>query len=187
MKFGDPYDRLVDDLPAAGYTPFRNLLRDHIATTWTLRPGDMLRGEPVLERHNHSILSTAHETGIDPRRMRKLLVEARCAQPSGEENEDAWQRFNAKASMSFLVSLNQYVSAIDLLEGLWLGPLQEQYDRQHQKRRPASQPKGILKRKHASLGCDLRQYLRRPFGEARFRPRGRDRPAHRDYRGHACG
>lgn len=117
-KFGDLYDRLAHDLTGEDYRPFRDLLRDHIATTWPLGPGDELMGEPVLERRVHSVLTAARDTGIDARRMRKLLAEAGWVRPAGEGREDAWELFDAVAAAPFLRSLGEGVSALELQERL---------------------------------------------------------------------
>ncbi|WP_369127707.1 TniQ family protein [Rhodovulum sulfidophilum] len=64
-KYGALYDRLAFDLLGEAYAPFRELLRDHIASTWPLGPGDDLMGEPVLERKVHSVRTAARELGMD--------------------------------------------------------------------------------------------------------------------------
>ncbi len=125
-KFGDLYDRLAHDLTGEDYRPFRNLLRDHIATTWPLGPGDELMGEPVLERRVHSVLTAARDTGIDARRMRKLLAEAGWVRPAGEGREDAWELFDAVAAAPFLRSLGEGISALELQERL--GISRSQFD-----------------------------------------------------------
>lgn len=117
-KFGDLYDRLAHDLTDEDYRPFRDLLRDHIATTWPLGPGDELMGEPIQERRVHSVLTAARDTGIDPRRLRKLLAEADLIQPAGEGRPDAWELFDAVAAAPFLRSLGAGVSAMELQEKL---------------------------------------------------------------------
>lgn len=117
-KFGDLYDRLAHDLLSDDYRPFRALLRDHIATTWPLGPGDELMGEPVLERRMHSVLTASRETGIDQRRLRKLLASAGWVRAAGEDPDDAWELFDAVASTPFLRSLSAGVSALELQKQL---------------------------------------------------------------------
>jgi hypothetical protein len=117
-KFGDLYDRLAHDLLSDDYRPFRTLLRDHIAATWPLGPGDELMGEPVLERRMHSVLTASRETGIDQRRLRKLLASAEWVRPAGEDRDDTWELFDAVASTPFLRSLSAGVSALELQEQL---------------------------------------------------------------------
>lgn len=113
-KFGDLYDRLAHDLTSDEYRPFRNLLRDHIAETWPLGPGDELMGEPVNARRLHSVRTASQATGVDARRLRKLLSEAGWVKPAGEGREDAWELFDAVAAEPFLRSLATCVSALDL-------------------------------------------------------------------------
>lgn len=117
-KFGDLYDRLAFDLTSADYAPFRELLRDHIATTWPLGPGDELMGEPVLKRRVHSVLTAARELGMDSRRLRKLLAEAGLVRPSGEGRPDAWELFDVANAAMFLSGINALVSAQELQKAL---------------------------------------------------------------------
>jgi hypothetical protein len=117
-KFGDLYDRLAHDLLSEDYEAFRSLLRDHIATTWPLGPGDELMGEPVLERRMHSVLTASRATGVDQRRLRKLLAEAKWVLPVGEDRDDTWELFDAVAATPFLRSLADGVSALELQEQL---------------------------------------------------------------------
>lgn len=112
-KFGDLYDRLAHDLTSDDYKPFRDLLRDHIATTWPLGPGDEIMGEPVVERHLHSVLTASRETGIDSRRLRKLLAEAGWVRSKEQGRDDAWELFDARAAAPFLQSLQTAVSAAE--------------------------------------------------------------------------
>jgi hypothetical protein len=116
--FGDLYDRLAFDLMSEDYRPFRDLLRDHIATTWPLGPGDELMGEPVRGRRLHSILTAEKVTGIDARRLRKLLAEGGWVAPAGEGKPNAWELVDAEALEPFLASLRQKVSALDLQAAL---------------------------------------------------------------------
>lgn len=116
--FGDLYDRLAFDLTSENYRPFRELLRDHIASTWPLGPGDELMGEPVRERRHHSILTAQRATGIDARRLRKLLVEAGWLGSSDEGKPNAWALVESKAIEPFLKGLPQKVSAMDLQAAL---------------------------------------------------------------------
>ncbi|UWQ75811.1 TniQ family protein [Leisingera sp. M658] len=110
-KFGDLYDRLAFDLRSEEYSQFRAILRDHIATTWPLGPGDDLMGEPVLERRVHSVITASREVGMDPRRLRKLLVEAGYVQPREAGDKGKWEVFDAAAAKPFLDGLNSLKSA----------------------------------------------------------------------------
>ncbi len=116
--FGDLYDRLSFDLTGDEYRPFRELLRSHIVQTWPLGPGDDLMGEPITKRSVHSVLTAAQETGIDTRRMRKLLSEHGIVAPIGEGKPDSWELFDAHKAKDFLASLDHHVSAIGLQKAL---------------------------------------------------------------------
>ena len=117
-KFGALYDRLAFDLLGDEYATFRKLLHDHIAETWPLGPGDDLMGEPVLERKVHSVRTAAREIGMDPRRLRKLLVDLGIVRPPETGEEDQWELFDAKAAQPHLERLNTLVSAKDFQEAL---------------------------------------------------------------------
>ena len=117
-KYGALYDRLAFDLLGEAYAPFRELLRDHIASTWPLGPGDDLMGEPVLERKVHSVRTAARELGMDPRRLRKLLVDVDLVQPAETGRDDQWELFDAKAAQPHLDRINTLVSAKDFQEAL---------------------------------------------------------------------
>lgn len=117
-KFGDLYDRLAFDLTSATYAPFRALLRDHIATTWPLGPGDDLMGEPVLERKRHSVLTAAREIGMDSRRLRKLLVEKGVVCSIEEGRSDAWELFDAADAKPILEEIIALASATEFQQAL---------------------------------------------------------------------
>lgn len=116
-KYGVLYDRLSYDLTGDDYAPFRALLRDHILETWPLGPTDEVMGEPVLERRKHSVLTAAHEVGVDARLLRKLLADAGII---GREGDDRWDVFDADLTAPFLNSINRQVSALQLQEELSL-------------------------------------------------------------------
>ncbi|MDE4306342.1 TniQ family protein [Phaeobacter gallaeciensis] len=117
-KFGALYDRLAFDLKGEEYAPFRKLLRDHITATWPLGPGDDLMGEPVLERRVHSVRTAARELGMDPRRLRKLLVDVDLVRPIETGKDDQWELFDAKKAQPHLDRLNTLVSAKDFQSAL---------------------------------------------------------------------
>ncbi|OSP53531.1 hypothetical protein BV911_17525 [Pseudoruegeria sp. SK021] len=117
-KFGDLYERLAFDLPSDEYAPFRALLRDHIATTWPLGPGDDLMGEPVLERKVHSVRTAARELGMDSRRLRKLLVDAKLVRPRETGRDDQWELFDMASAQPYLDKIDTLVSAKDFQEAL---------------------------------------------------------------------
>lgn len=110
------YDRLSNDYAKdPDYAPFRKILRDHLIQTWPLGPGDELLGEPVQERRLHSVTSAAKETGVDPRRLRKLLIAAGLV-PERSDLPDAWSVFDAKAAAPILNNVTTLLSASEFWE-----------------------------------------------------------------------
>ncbi|WP_322889938.1 MULTISPECIES: TniQ family protein [unclassified Yoonia] len=107
------YDRLSHDyFDNPDYTAFRRILRDHMAATWPLGPGDELLGEPVHERRLHSVTTASQETGIDPRRLRKLLV-ASGILAEDCDLPDSWAVFEAAAASPILDDLTVLVPATE--------------------------------------------------------------------------
>ncbi len=119
------YDRLSRDyVDVPAYAPFRAILRDHLLETWPLNAGDDLLGEPVERRRLHSVRSASRETGIDPRRMRKMLEGAGML---NDDRPDAWAVFDADAAASLLDSLTTLLPAKSFAEGLCMS--RSQFDR----------------------------------------------------------
>lgn len=117
MKYGDLYDQLSHDLTGDEYAPYRSVIRDYILDTWPVGAADDVMGEPVIRRRKHSVLTAAHEIGMDPRRLRKLLAEAGII---NEDGDDRWDVFDADIAAPFLKSLNRHVSALELQSQLSL-------------------------------------------------------------------
>ncbi|MCR9110626.1 MAG: TniQ family protein [Rhodobacteraceae bacterium] len=103
------YDRLSrEHLHDPDFEPYRVLLRQHLMETWPLAVGDDLLGEPVTQRKLHSVQSAAEETGVDRRRLRKLLEAAGMIDA---DLPDAWAVFDAGEGTDILKSLVTYLSA----------------------------------------------------------------------------
>jgi hypothetical protein len=110
------YDRLsreYRDVPE--YRSFRDILGSHLRKTWPLGPGDDLVGEPVVERQLHSVRTAAQETGIDARRLRKMLEAAGLID---DQLPDAWAVFNASDAHELLSSLVEFITAKDFAESI---------------------------------------------------------------------
>ena len=90
------------------YEPFRKILRDHMLETWPLALGDDLLGEPVLKRQLHSVKSAAEMTGIDQRRLRKMLDAAGLIPDAQASRPDAWCVFESATPF-----LDQAVTLLD--------------------------------------------------------------------------
>lgn len=109
------YDRLAYDYKDhPDYAPYRDLLRDHIAATWPLGPGDELLGQPVTQRRLHSVRTAAQATGIDRRRLRKALAAANIVPEAGQGLGDAWEVFDAIAAEPVLAGLTELITAKDM-------------------------------------------------------------------------
>jgi hypothetical protein len=103
------YDRLAHDHRGdPAYEPFCAILRKHLLETWPLGVGDELMGEPVTERRLHSLQSAARETGVDPRRLRTMLISAGLLDDS---KSDAWATFDARAAADILTHLTELLPA----------------------------------------------------------------------------
>jgi hypothetical protein len=110
------YERLSHDYrDDPNYKPFRDILISHLLKTWPLAPGDDLLGEPVVERRIHSVTTAAQETGIDARRLRKMLEAAGLID---ETLPDNWAVFDAKEAQPLLDSMVTLVTAKDFIEGM---------------------------------------------------------------------
>jgi hypothetical protein len=118
------YDRFSHDYAEdPDFAPFREILAEHLLNTWPLGPGDELMGEPVTVRQLHSVVSAAEETGIDPRRLRKML---RASGLIDETLPDAWAVFSAKGAEHILAPLLEYMTSKDFAE--FLGMTRSQFD-----------------------------------------------------------
>lgn len=75
--FGNLFWKLSRDfLDDDAFAPFREILRTCILSHWPYAAGDVLLGEPVKERHLHSIVTAARETGISAFNLDAMLTEA---------------------------------------------------------------------------------------------------------------
>lgn len=118
------YERLSHDYATdVDFQPFRDILRSHILETWPLGVGDELMGEPVEKRLFHSVITAAKETGVDQRRLRKLL-EAKNLISS--DLPDAWALFDAEAASLLLSELVTFLPAKTFAETL--GMTRSQFD-----------------------------------------------------------
>lgn len=109
------YERLAYDYhDHPDYAPFRDLLRAHMLDTWPLGPGDELLGEAVKVRRLHSVRTAAQATGIDQRRLRKVLVAAGVVRDADHGLPDAWEVFDATAAAPILESMTELLTAKDM-------------------------------------------------------------------------
>lgn len=115
--FPKMYDRLAyDTIDDPDYDDFRRILRAHMSETWPLGVGDELIGEPVTERRLHSVKSAAKATGIDQRRLRKILAAEGIVPEVGLPN--AWEVFDAKRADTVLKAATTLITAKDFAAGI---------------------------------------------------------------------
>ncbi|WP_412506110.1 TniQ family protein [Roseovarius sp. SYSU LYC5161] len=120
------YDRLSHDYADdPDYAEFQRILRDHMSATWPLGPGDELMGESVHERRLHSVTTASQETGVDPRRLRKLLLAADLL-PENCDLPDSWAVFDAADAAPILRDLTALVTAKEFRD--MIGATRSQFD-----------------------------------------------------------
>ncbi|WP_186009220.1 TniQ family protein [Tropicibacter naphthalenivorans] len=95
------------------FKPYRDLMARHLMDSWPLGPGDDLLGEPVEYRHLHSVRTASEATGIDIRRLRKMLESADLIDPNLPDN---WAVFDAEAGKALLGTMVTYTSAKEFAE-----------------------------------------------------------------------
>lgn len=71
--FGRLYQWLAFGADDLAYEPLRALLADYITDHLPLGPGDTVFGRPVTVRKLHSVRTLSKETGLHPKRLRKIL------------------------------------------------------------------------------------------------------------------
>ena len=71
--YGKLYDWLDRRCNAIDPGPIRNLLRDHIVKHSAVEPGTTVLGEEIYERRFHTLLSLSETTGIERKRLARLL------------------------------------------------------------------------------------------------------------------
>ncbi|WP_262272060.1 TniQ family protein [Microvirga yunnanensis] len=72
--FGSFYHWLSGGGKHPAYTPIRDLLRNHIVETIPVGTGQVILGTAVTQRRLHSVWTASRETGIHPKRLRKILT-----------------------------------------------------------------------------------------------------------------
>ncbi|MBA8878296.1 TniQ family protein [Phyllobacterium myrsinacearum] len=71
--FSKLYEWLSHESDDSAYDPMRTIMAEHCVETMPLGPGDQLFGKPIPVRKLHSIHTASLETGLHPKRFRKLL------------------------------------------------------------------------------------------------------------------
>lgn len=109
--FGPLYVRFSRDLShEEGFAPFRAVLRECILSNWAYDRGEVLLGEPVVERRLHSVVTAARELGMTAALADAILTDA------GAFPQDDRRTYNRK-----VFSVQTYE---DLLAEIptWVGP-----------------------------------------------------------------
>lgn len=94
--FGRLYQALEFGREEAGYDPVRDLVGDFIRTHFPVGPGDVVFGKPVEKRVLHSIRTLSIETGLHPKRLRKVLKAAGVLPSNADELADGNCLFDAE-------------------------------------------------------------------------------------------
>lgn len=112
--FGRLYEWLATNENDPAYDPARDVIRRHIIETMPVGPGDVLFGESITTRKNHSVQSASEIYGLHHKRLQKVLYDA------GYLNKQAMQRspdramFDAADATPFLEQLARSVRLSDV-------------------------------------------------------------------------
>lgn len=98
--FGRIYQVLEFGREDEAYDPLRDLVGDFILGNFPVGPGDIVFGKPVETRRLHSIRSLSMQTGLHPKRLRKLLSSAEMLPPNADALADGNCLFDAKRAVS---------------------------------------------------------------------------------------
>ncbi|MDH2403255.1 TniQ family protein [Bradyrhizobium sp. SSUT18] len=98
--FGRIYQVLEFGREDNAYDPLRALVGDFILGNFPVGPGDVVFGKPVETRRLHSIRTLSMETGLHPKRLRKLLSSAGMLPPNADELADGNCLFDADKAVS---------------------------------------------------------------------------------------
>lgn len=88
----------------AAFEPLRDIVRRHAVATVPLGAGAEALGRTVAERLVHSIRTASLETGIHPKRLRKLLSANALIPRCSDAIQDGLVRFDAAAAQPVLAS-----------------------------------------------------------------------------------
>lgn len=98
--FGRIYQVLEFGREDKAYDPLRKLVGNFILGNFPMGPGDVVFGKPVEARRLHSIRTLSIETGLHPKRLRKLLSSAEMLPPNADELADGNCLFDAEKAGS---------------------------------------------------------------------------------------
>ncbi|WCR16734.1 hypothetical protein [Paracoccus alcaliphilus] len=118
--FGGLHSLLAGDAVPESLRPFRQLLRDHVSTTWPLGPGDELLGEPVFERRHYSVGAMARLLRVEATALRDKLGPD--LSEFSRRKPDDWALFDARKAKSALSDLTAQLTDGQFCECLSLSP-----------------------------------------------------------------
>lgn len=116
--FGPLYTRMAREFrddPA--FTEFRSLLRECILANWPFAAGEMLLGEPVVERRFHSVLTAAQDIGMSAKTLDAILTDAGAFAPSNHRPHSR-KIFCAATFAPLLTEIPTWVGPGELMEGI---------------------------------------------------------------------
>lgn len=112
--FGRIYQVLEFGSGDPAYDPLRALVGDFIRTRFPVGPGDIVFGKPVETRALHSIRTLSLETGLHPKRLRKVLGASGLLPDGSDGLADANCLFDAQRGLS--VGSEASAAALTLLQ-----------------------------------------------------------------------
>lgn len=116
--FGALFGKLNwDYLEEEGFGSFRKILRDCILDHWSIAPGELLLGEIVAERRQHSLRSAALETGVGSGVLKHFLIEAG-AIPEQDDRPQSRQMFDAQTYSVLLAEIPTLVGRTAMREAM---------------------------------------------------------------------
>ena len=111
--YGRLYDFLSADNDDPAYQPVRDSMRSYLLANIAYGPGDLLFGSVVDRRILHSVRSASLETGLHPKRLKKMLVAAHIAPQEQRDWMDDQIIFEAQNAAPML---ERFVGAMSLGE-----------------------------------------------------------------------
>ncbi|EHR03026.1 TniQ family protein [Bradyrhizobium sp. WSM471] len=102
--FGRIYQVLEFGREDRAYDPLRDLVGNFILGNFPVGAGDLVFGKPIETRRLHSIRTLSMETGLHPKRLRKLLSSAEMLPSNADELADGNCLFDAEKAVSLAQS-----------------------------------------------------------------------------------
>ncbi|SDF61196.1 hypothetical protein SAMN04488105_13521, partial [Salipiger thiooxidans] len=108
--FGRFYQWLYSGAKAQQYDRVRDIVHDHITSSYPIATGTVVLGKPCVRRRVHSVASAAKEAGLHPKRLRSILeAEGFLQSPSGASRNDGEYLFDAELVRPLLINTSMSV------------------------------------------------------------------------------